>query len=214
MFGQSKIAMIVAEFIGTFSLASVVLAMTGRTSFPYFAAIAAGATLGLFSLLVAAKEWAQLNPAITVGLWTLRKIETTKAVVVIAAQFLGGAVAWRLNEYLLNTTIKSTANAKFDWRIFVAEAVGTLVFSYGVVAALQRGYEGFEKAFTVGASLAVGIMIASFASNGLLNPAVALGVHSWSFVYVAAPVLGAVVGMNLYMLLNAPLPKSGSKRRK
>jgi len=213
MFGQNKIAMIVAEFVGTFTLASVVLAMTGRTSFPYFAAVAAGATLGLFSLLVAAKEWAQLNPAVTVGLWTLRKIETTKAVVTIAAQFLGGAVAWRLNEYLLNTTLKSTANAKFDWRVFVAEAVGTLIFGYGVVAALQRGYQGFEKAFTVGASLAVGILIASFASNGLLNPAVALGVHSWSFVYVAAPILGAVVGMNLYMLLNAPLPKSISKRK-
>ncbi len=213
MFGQKKIAMIVAEFVGTFSLASVVLAMTGRTSFPYFEAIAAGVTLGLFTLLMSADDWALLNPATTIGLWTLRKIETTKAVVAIAAQFLGGAVAWRLNEYLLNTTLKNTANTKFDWRVFVAEAVGTFLFTYGVAAAIYRGFKGHERALAVGASLAVGILVASFASNGLLNPAVALGIHSWSFVYVAAPILGAVVGMNAYALLNAPLPKSVTKKK-
>ena len=42
MFGRKKIAMLVAEFVGTFTLSSVILAMIGRTTFPFFAALAAG----------------------------------------------------------------------------------------------------------------------------------------------------------------------------
>jgi hypothetical protein len=51
----------------------------------------------------------------------------------------------------------------------------------------------------------LGALIASTASNGILNPAVALGLNSWSWTYAAAPVLGAVLGMNIYDLFLAPV---------
>lgn len=224
MFGREKIAMVLAEFIGTFTLASVVLAMIGRTNFPFFAAAAAAAAVALMTLVIGEISGAHLNPAITIGQWTLRKIETGRAIVFIAAQMLGGVVAWTLNEYLLNQSLKNIANASFDWRVLIAEAVGATVFSMGVAAAIYKGYKGLELALTVGASLFVGILIASFGSNGILNPAVAVGVQSWSFVYATGPIIGAIIGMNLYNLVFAPRPvkvqavtakkASASKKRK
>ncbi len=222
MFGRNKVAALVAEFLGTFTLASVVLAMSGRTTFPYFVAMAAGGTLALMVLVIGSLSGSHINPAVTIGLWTLRQVTTTTAVVYIAAQMLGGAVAWRLNEYLLNTPLNNIANKTFDWRIFTAETVGTVIFTFGIAAAVFQGFRGLRQAVTIGGSLTLGIFLATFASNGLLNPAVALGVNSWSFIYVTAPILGAIIGMNLYAVLVMPqflaskvssAKKSSGKRR-
>ncbi len=204
MFGRKKIAIVVAEFLGTFSLASAVLAMAGRTSFPFFPAVMAGGTLGLMVLAIGSVSGAHINPAVTVGMWTLRKIGTTSAAVYIVAQLLGGAVAWRFNEYLLNSPLKNIAGDKFDWRVLIAEAVGTFVFTFGIAAAVYQGYKGLRQAVAIGGSLTLGVLIATFASNGALNPAVALGINSWSFAYVAGPLLGSILGMNLYAQLFAP----------
>jgi aquaporin related protein len=205
MFGREKFAMIVAEFLGTFALASVVLSMIySRLGISFFQATVAGTALVVVGLLFARVQTGYYNPAITVGLWTMRKLETTKAVVLIAAQALGGLVAWTLGQYLLGTTVKNIANTTLDWRIFTAEAVGASLFGMGVAAALYYGYDGLYKGVALGGSLAVAMLVAGFAGNGLVNPAVAVGVQSWSFVYAAGPVLGAVVGMNVYNLLFVP----------
>lgn len=206
MFGRRKIAMVVAEFIGTFTLASAVLSMSGRTSFPFFAAVAAGSALALMVLVVGSVSGAYLNPAVTVGMWTTRQLQTTVALAYIAVQMLGGVAAWRFNEYLLNSPLKNVAGETFDWRVLIAEAVGTLVFTFGVAAAVYQGYRGLKRAVTMGTSLALGVLIAAFASNGALNPAVAVGIQSWSLAYVVGPVIGAIVGMNLYALLFADRP--------
>jgi glycerol uptake facilitator-like aquaporin len=48
----------------------------------------------------------------------------------------------------------------------------------------------------------LGITIAALVgSNGVLNPAVALGIGSFSVVYALAPVLGSVLGMQAYKYL-------------
>jgi hypothetical protein len=58
------------------------------------------------------------------------------------------------------------------------------------------------KAFMVGGGLTAGAIIASLGSAGVLNPAVAFSVHQFGWgTYVLGPVLGAVVGFNLYNLL-------------
>jgi hypothetical protein len=48
-------------------------------------------------------------------------------------------------------------------------------------------------------------MVASVAAAGTLNPAVALGARSWEWgTTLLGPILGAVIGFNLYALLFAP----------
>jgi hypothetical protein len=50
----------------------------------------------------------------------------------------------------------------------------------------------------------LGGIAASSAALGLLNPAVAHGVRAWVWgTYVLGPVIGAVIGVNLYALLFA-----------
>ncbi len=211
MFGRTKVGMLVAEFIGTFTLATVVLVVSRQIELSYFTAVAAGSALAAIVLAIGAVSGAHVNPAVTLGMWTLRKIQTTQAVVYVAAQMLGGAFALAYVEFLLRINIHNQAASEFDVRVFVAEVVGTLVFTFGIAAAVYQGYEGLRKAVTIGASLTAGILIASVGSFGALNPAVAMGVNAWSFVYVTAPLVGAIVGMNLYGQLF--VPHKASKRK-
>ncbi len=204
MFRRENVAAVFAEFLGTATLATVVFAMVGRTTFPFFADVAAGVTLALMVLAIGEVSGAHINPAVTLGMWTVRKISTARALVYIVAQMLGGLAVWGLLSYLINKPLPSIAAKSFDWRIFIAEAIGTFVFTFGIASAVYQGYEGARKAITIGASLMIGALVASIAANGLLNPAVALGVQSWDKMYVLAPIIGSVVGVNLYALLFAP----------
>lgn len=197
MFGREKIAMLVAEFLGAALLSTVTLAMLGRTSFPFFVAAAAGVAFGAMAYLFGAHS----NPAVTIGLWTMRKVQSLQAVAMIAAQMLGGVAAWKLTEYLLDSGIKNIAGDSFDWRILLAEAIGAFVLGLGVAVASTRAYTGAQWANALGVSLFLGVLVATFASNGVLNPAVAVGVQSWNWAYALGPVLGGVVGMSFYGLL-------------
>lgn len=204
MFGRNKIAAVVAELLGSATIATVVFAMLGRTTFPFFADVIAGLAFGTLALVLGTVGVVQLNPAVTVGLWTLRKINTAQAVVNIIAQMLGGLGVWALLTYLLNKSLTSMAGKSFDWRVLLAEALGAFVFTFGVASAVYQGFAGLRLAATVGASLTLGMLVASIAANGLVNPAVAVGVQSWDRAYALGPVIGAVVGMNLYAMLFAP----------
>ena len=207
MLRRRRLAMLVAEFLGVTILSTITLSMIGRTSFPFFLAVAVGTAFGAMAYLFGAHS----NPAVTLGLWTMRKVQTTQAVVLVIAQMLGGLAAWQLNEYLLNNQIENMAGASFDWRILTAEAVGAFVLGLGVAVAVTRVYEGAKLAVVMGVSLSMGVLVATIAANGLLNPAVALGVQSWSWTYSVAPLLGTIVGMNFYQLVFVDRTKKAVK---
>lgn len=203
MFGRKQLAMLLAEFIGTATLALVVYTIVGRTSFPLFAALAAGGTVALFTVTVGAFSGAHLNPAITFGLWSVRRISTSKAIANITFQFLGGLAAYALIKYFLGHSLESVAGAEFSQKVFAAEAIGTMIFAFGFASAIFHKYEVSKNAAIIGGSLFVGILVASLASNAVLNPAVAAGIYSWSWAYASAPFLGALVGINLYGMVFA-----------
>ena len=75
MFGKNKIAIIVAEFMGTFVLTSAVYAVIIQRLPALFVASAAGATLGLVVLTVGSVSGAHLNPAVTLGLWSVARMK-------------------------------------------------------------------------------------------------------------------------------------------
>ncbi len=204
---RKNAATVVAELLGTAVLTMVVLAVTrSAVGVPYFVALGAGLTMAILVMLVGRTSGAHVNPAVTVGLWTARKIGTVWALVYVAAQFAGAAGAYALYNYLVPNGLQNIAGPNFEWTVLVAELVGAFVFTFGVAAAVSQGYEGGKWAATVGGALAVGIMVAGVASNALVNPAVALGVDSWSKAYVIGPLVGGVVGVNLYTLLFADRP--------
>lgn len=202
---RSKIALVVAEFLGTGILATSVINISrSQIGIGYFVAFGVAITYALLMVLFRPNGGAHFNPAVTLGLWTLRKVKTLHALAFISAQILGGFAALKLAEYLSGQPFASTAAQNFDWHVLVAEMVGTLVFAFAIAAAIYQKYEGGKFAATVGAGLFAGVIVASFASNATLNPAIAFANDTLSRAYIFGPVIGAVVGMNLYALLFAP----------
>jgi len=202
MFRKNKLAMLVGEFLGTAALTLIVLAIShSQLSISYFIATSAGLMVALMTLALAGISGAVFNPAMTIGLWTVRKLRTLQALSYLIVQLAGGAVAWLLFVYL--TKISGVHNTgTYSARILVAEVVGTFIFSFGWAAAIYQRFNLLSKAIAIGGSLTAGSLVASLASAGFLNPAVALGLRQWGWgTYVLGPVLGAVIGFNLYNLL-------------
>jgi glycerol uptake facilitator-like aquaporin len=200
---RSKIAMVVAEFLGTAALATVAINITrSQIGIGYFIAIGVGLAYGVLVLLFGNISGGHFNPAVTIGAWTIRKIATLTALAYLAAQMLGGLAAWQLNQYFTGQKLQNIAGKSFELKVLIAEAVGTLILTWGIAAALYRKDERSGKyAALFGGALFVGIVAATAASNGVLNPAVALGNQSWGRAYIFGPIIGAVVGMNSYALL-------------
>lgn len=203
MFGRKKLAMLLAEFLGTGILTAVVLTVSrSQIGYPLFVAIAAGLALAAGILVFGSVSGAQFNPAVTIGLWSARRIKTLPALTYVAAQLLGGICAYLLFTYFVD---KQWPNAgKFDGRVMVAEVVGTFVFCLGWAAAAYNKLDTAKTTAVIGISLTVGITIASVASAGMLNPAVAMGARMWVWgTYVLGPILGAIIAFNLYGLFFA-----------
>lgn len=204
MFGRNKIAMLVAEFLGTAILTLVVLSVQRSTiGIAYFVALAAGLTVAAMSYIFSNVSGAHFNPAITIGAWTARKVKTLPALTYIVAQLLGGWAAYGIYTYFVNSSLQQIGG-HFTARVLVAEAVGVFVFAlvWAAVAAQKL------NANLVGAGLTLGIVVASAASIGFLNPAVALGGRAWEIwgsmgwgTYVLGPVLGSIIAFNLYELV-------------
>ena len=212
MFGRRNVATYVAEFLGTGALTLLILSVQRSTiGVPFFVAAAAGLTIALMVFAIGNISGGFFNPAVTLGFWTARKIETVTAAIFIGAQFLGGWGAYYLYTYLVKSTLQPVGG-HFAGRILVAEAVGTAIFSFGVAAAVYQGFSRAVTASFTGLALMIGVVAASPAAIGLLNPAVALGVRAWVWgTYVLGPVLGAIIGVNLYALLFAEPEKAKAK---
>ncbi len=205
MFGRRKVAMIVAEFFGAATLTMTVLAVSkSNLGFALFVAAAVGFAMYMLVQTLGSVSGAHANPAVTLGLWTIRKISTTQAVVYVAIQLLGAFVAGRLFVYLINQPLENIAGKSFDWRVMSAEILGAFIFTFGIAAAVYQKYEGTRLAATIGGSLFLGIVLASVASNGFVNPAVALGAQSASRAYIFGPLVGGVLGMNVYAAFFGP----------
>jgi glycerol uptake facilitator-like aquaporin len=201
MITKQRVAALVAEFLGTAILVLAVLSIsTSNIGIGYFVSFAAGITLFLMVLAIGGISGAHINPAVTIAMWTVRQIRTYRAILYIAVQLLGGYAAYALFSYM---TGKDWNNqGEYDTKLLVAEVVGTAIFTMGIAAAVFQKLKGFTQAVVIGGSLTLGIMVASAASSAFLNPAVALGAQSWVWgTYVLGPVLGGIIGVNVYNLL-------------
>lgn len=204
-FGKKELATLVAEFLGTGVLTLLVLSVQRSTiGVPFFVALAAGLAVAVMSFAVAGVSGGYFNPALTLAMWTARKLETVSAVLYIAVQLLAGFAVYHLYTYFVNNGDLQSVGGHFTWRIMIAEAVGTGIFAFAWAAAAYQLFTASVRASIAGLAYTVGIIAASSAAIGLLNPAVALGIKSWVWgTYVLGPVVGAVIGVNLYALLFA-----------
>lgn len=222
MFRRNRLAMLVAEFLGAGVLTLAVLSVQrSQLGLAYFVALAAGITIAVLTYVFSNISGAHFNPALTIALWSARRVRTLQALSYIVVQLLGAWAAYALYHYFVRTEVQPVTQA-FNGRILAAEAIGTMIFALAWAAASYERYETGRFAALAGLAFSIAIIIASAASVGLANPALALGVRAWEVFgengwanYVAGPLLGSLIGVNLYGVLfaNADRPFGGFRRR-
>jgi len=189
----------IAEALGTGTLTLVVgLSLAGV--FPISTPILAGLVVGLFVYSVGAISGAHFNPAVSIGLWSLKKIEGKEVIGYIIAQFIGAAVAM----FIVSSTVgRPDLDVASSLPIFAAELVGIFFLIFGIASFVYGNTSKDMSGIVVGGSLVLGITIASLlGSNGVLNPAVALGVGSFNLVYILGPIAGSLLGAHTYRFLS------------
>ena len=185
----------VAEFVGTFLLTLAVL--TSLTfSLPLATPIAAGLTLMLVVYTLGPISGAHINPAVTLSLLSVKKVSPVDAVLYIVAQFVGAVAAMGVLS-ALGGSLPAVGGAD-SVAIFVAEALGAFVLLFGISAVVHGKVDDDISGIIIGGSLLLGILLAARASNGVLNPAVAVGIGSISATYILAPIVGGLIAVWLY----------------
>ena len=212
---------VTAEAAGTFVL---VLAITSAAVAATLSRPVAGAPYGSLAVPVAGGlalaigvaslghiSGAHLNPAVTLGLAVNRRFPWACAPGYIIAQFAGATAAAAATWGLYGNQARSIARLGATvpapgvsaGRVLAAEAIVTFVLVLVVaVATVSRVPRGIA-AMTIGAALAVAIVIAGPVSGAGVNPARAIamilaGQFSDWWAYLAAPVAGGVVAIALY----------------
>ena len=189
----------VGEAVGTGVLTMVValaLAGTFAVSVPVLAAL----TLGLFVYSMGHLSGTHINPAVTVGAWSIGKISTDDMIKYVIAQTIGAGAALLLVQALIAETADLVVADGL--MIGVAEMIGTALFTFGIASVVFGKTPAVMSGAVIGGSLLLGIAVAALiGSNGVLNPAVALGIGSFNIMYVLGPILGSVLGMNVYKRL-------------
>jgi len=188
----------IAEFIGTFVLAAVVvLSVAGE--FPVSTPVLAAITLLIFVYTIGAISGSHINPAVTVGLLVRHKIKWQEALGYILVQLVAGTFAMYFAKSLGAEIDSETI---FGTNVILAEMLGAAVFGFGIMSVVRKKVDDEMSGIVIGGSLFLGIAIAVLAgSAGVLNPAVALAFGLTSWQYLLPPVIGMVLGMVVYDFL-------------
>jgi len=217
------LAAAIAEFVGTFLLGLVVLTQQAAPLAVFFGVIAIVIGIGAVS-------GAYINPAITIGAWVTRRINSVRALAYIIAQVLGAILALVVvNAFVSSSAEVTPEQAQLgqqgatlfqavaipegkEWLMLTAELIGATIFGF-IFAAATRKADRLTTAFGIGGGLFLALLVTSqFATiagtNGtILNPAVAGALQAIQFsvwpivVYIVTPIVGAVLGFALQDLL-------------
>jgi aquaporin Z len=187
-----------AEFLGTFMLTFAVL-VSASGGLSSVTPIIAGFTLMMIVYLLGGISGAHVNPAITLAQLSIRGITLADAVPYIAAQLLGAVAALALGW----STIPELVQPPFEDALLPAgsEALGAFFLSFAVASAASGRLPAGVNGIAVGGSLLLGIIFATIGSIGVLNPAVSIALRLFSLTYLAAPIVGAILGAWAHRLI-------------
>jgi MIP family channel proteins len=213
---------LVAEFIGTFALiffgagsicADQYLRSSGGIGLLAIA-LAHGLAIALMVSAFGHISGGHFNPAVTIGIWVTKRINTMEALLYWAAQLLGGTVA----AFILRATIPDdtwravalgTPELARDFPVWAGmslEAVATffLVLVVFATAVDERGAFKAISGFGIGLTITMGILTVGPLTGAALNPARAFGpalaANHWAHhgIYWIGPLAGGFVAGLLY----------------
>jgi aquaporin Z len=153
---------------------------------------------------------AHLNPAVTFGMWSAGRLPAATALTYVAGQAVGAFAASGLLRLLFpwHASLGATVPAGTDWQSFVLEAVLTFILMVVVLRVSSGPQErGMLAGITVGAVIGLEAMFAGPISGASMNPmrslapAVVGGTLTGLWVYLTAPLVGALVGVAAHRVL-------------
>jgi len=156
---------------------------------------------------------AHLNPAVTLGFYAARRLEGRLVAPYVVAQCAGGLAASLAVRLLFptSTTLGATAPAGGGLQSFALEFLLTLILMFVILSVSFGAKEkGLVAGIAIGAVIALEALFAGPVSGASMNPARSLAPalvaarleHLW--LYLAAPVLGAVAGVGVCRCVQAP----------
>lgn len=204
---RERLSILAAEVVGTFALvfagcgAIVVQAQTG--------ALGHLGVCMVFGLVVLAMIYsvgnisgAHLNPAVTVGFWAAGRMGFGKVPGYVLAQLAGALLAGLLLRLIFpeTATLGETMPAGALWQSFALETVLTFLLMFVILNVSTGAMEkGIMAGVAVGGSVTLLALFGGPVSGASMNPARSLGpalvngtfTHQW--LYIAAPVIGALL---------------------
>ncbi|MEA3186984.1 MAG: aquaporin [Chthoniobacter sp.] len=199
-----------AEFIGTFTL---VFAGTGAVvvngaSHGAITHVGVAITFGLALLTmiyaVGDVSGAHFNPAVTLGFCVARRFEWRAAPAYLGSQVAGALVASALLRLLFpaDEFLGTTLPAGSELQSFLLEIVLTAFLMFVILNVSTGAKErGITAGIAIGGTIALDAMFGGPISGASMNPARSLApalvsghlAHLW--IYLVAPVLGALLGV-------------------
>ncbi len=154
-------APLLAEVVGTFVLATIALTI-GHPQL-------VGLTFVVLIFALSSISGAHLNPAITFGLWSVKKLEGAKVPFYWAAQFSGALFALVASQLYKGGDLALSFGSftQFDTKIVVAELIGASILTFVVASVVHRNQTESTKAAAIGLALMVGLYV----GGGLINQA-------------------------------------------
>ena len=197
-----------AEFMGTFGLvfAGTGAVVVNELSAGAISQVGVALTFGLIVLVMVYTfgdiSGAHLNPAVTLGFWAARRMSATEVPVYIASQVLGAVGASGTLRVLFpqNKLLGATMPAGSEMQSFLLEIILTFFLMLTILSVSTGAKEkGITAGIAVGSVIALEAMFAGPISGASMNPVRSLAPalvaghleHLW--LYLVAPIIGAVV---------------------
>ncbi|MGH7936496.1 MAG: aquaporin [Chthoniobacterales bacterium] len=199
-----------AELFGTFSL---VFAGTGAIVIDQVSGggvthVGVGLTFGLVVMAmiyaVGDVSGAHLNPAVTLGFCAARRLPAAQVAPYIASQCAGALLASGAVRFLFptNATLGGTFPAGAASQSFILELLLTFILMFVILSVSTGAKErGITAGIAVGGVIAFEALFAGPISGASMNPARSLGPALVSgrvgalWIYLLAPVVGALLGV-------------------
>lgn len=155
---SNLINIVFAELVATFLLTLVAVGTATQLAPLYL-----GIALLVLVIAIGSISGAHLNPAVTFGLWSMRRLKSVLVPFYWGAQLLGGVLAVVITNWLTSDSIKLSFDhfTTFSWPIFGVEFIGTAVLMFGIAAALShRDLTSSGRATGIGLSFALAAVVA------------------------------------------------------
>ncbi|OMO74299.1 Major intrinsic protein [Corchorus olitorius] len=216
---------ILAELLGTFILmfcicgilASTQISGGGAALLEY--AATAGLTIVILIFSIGPISGAHVNPAVTIAVAAFGHCPWSKVLLYILVQILGSVLATFAGEliYGIKSDLMVTRPGQSCEAAFWVELIASFILVF-VVAALSHQSQsvGPVSGLVIGMAIGLAVLITGPISGGSLNPARSLGpaIVSRNFeriwIYLTAPVIGAVSGGLVYRFLRLRAPPCSS----